>query len=410
MPTSRDHDLVLFGVTGFTGKLVAEYLLEKNYPIKWAVCGRNEEKIKDVMANLGGENTNASTIPIEIADLVGDEDKLRSVVKKAKVVLTCAGPFEKYGQTLLKFCVEEGTHYADITGESDFVRASVDKYHVLARKNGASIVHHCGNDCIPWDMSVYMMEKFAKNKCGASLLACKTFTELPPSFAASGGTLTTAIYQLSKPRDKKKPDGGSTFDPLVLSDTNEKSLFQMTNSSPKSSVSCPEFDGRSGGPWIMAPVMANCVRRSNALLGYNSSFTYSECQLAFDSTMAYIRQMGFNTLVGLSMYVSFFQRFLNQPGEGPSREDMENGWLKVHGRGTAQKEDGSLVKLNSVYTFTKDTGYLQTAHMLVECGLLLIQSDACTRGVVTPAVAFGEEIVGRLEKNIGAKLEIEEVA
>ncbi len=110
-----------------TGKLAAEYLKEKNYPIKWGVCGRNEGKVKEVLIKLGVDNC-----PVECADLVVEEgsesyETLRGVVKKTKVVLTCAGPFEKYGTALVRLCVEEGVHYADITGESDFLRANIEK-------------------------------------------------------------------------------------------------------------------------------------------------------------------------------------------------------------------------------------------------------------------------------------------
>lgn len=395
------YDLVLFGVTGFTGKLAVEYLKSKNYSVKWAVCGRNEDKVKGVLGELGVE------CPIEVADLVVEEksadfEKLRQVVKKTKVVITCAGPFEKYGQSLLQLCVEEGVHYADITGESDFVRKMIEKYHLMAIKNGATIVPHCGNDCIPWDLSVHAMSEVAKKEGGA-LVECKTFTELPPTFAASGGTITTAIYQLGKSRGDK---GGVSFDPLVMSDKGEKSNFAMKNASPKGSTYCEEF-GRNGAPWIMAPVMANCVRRSNALLGYNENLTYSECQLALESFAARMNEMWMTGLIGASTKLPFLQRFLNAPGEGPPKADMEAGWLKVHGRGVITCSDGASKNIKSTYTFNQDTGYLQTAHMLVESGMLLVEKPR-TKGVITPAVAFGTDIVKKLETAIGAKLEIAE--
>ena len=116
---AKEYDIVLCGVTGFSGKLAAEHLLQKSYPIKWGVCARNEAKAKDVLRTVGERLGKTALPPVEIADLLGDEEVLRAVVKKTKVILTTAGPFEKYSQTLVKLCAEEGVHYADIAGESD---------------------------------------------------------------------------------------------------------------------------------------------------------------------------------------------------------------------------------------------------------------------------------------------------
>eukprot|EP00802_Teleaulax_amphioxeia_P010423 Tamp_10451.p1 GENE.Tamp_10451~~Tamp_10451.p1 ORF type:complete len:420 (+),score=111.92 Tamp_10451:1-1260(+) len=402
-----EYDILLFGVTGFTGKLAAEYLKEKNYPIKWGVCGRNEGKVKEVLTKLGVD------CPVEVADLVVEEgsesyEKLRGVVKKAKVVLTCAGPFEKYGKSLVRLCVEEGVHYADITGESDFLRANIDQFHLKAVEKGVCIVSHCGNDCIPWDATVLAMSKLAKDK-GFTLEECSTYTELPPSFAASGGTITTAVHQLGKKRGSK-PE--ASFDPLVMTDKGDKAEYAMKNASPKKATEFKDLK-RTGEPWIMAPVMANCVRRSNALLGYNSSLSYSECKLVpLDGSLwSRLKETSTNLLVGASIYLPFLQPLLTQPGEGPSREEMEKGWLKVYGKGVMRKGEESVL-LKSSFSFVKDTGYLQTAHMLVESGMLLVQkskANKCVPGVVTPAVAFGDEIVSRLETQIGAKFVIEVV-
>lgn len=325
------YDLLLCGVTGFTGKLAAEHLLAKGYPIKWAVCARNEGKAKSVLDALGEQTGKTALPPVEVADLVctspEQEDTLRAVVKKTKVVITTAGPFEKYGQTLVKICAEEGVHYADITGETDFFRTMIEQHDATAQKTGAKIVIHCGNDCIPWDLTVLEMHKYAQKK-GAELVEASTVTEYGRSFGASGGTLTTAVYQLGKKRDGAKP----SFDPLLRATSGDKSAHLTTIASPKKDVFVKEF-GQYGGPWIMSPVMANCVRRSNALLGYNANFTYSELMLRGKPTYGeWVSQKAFKALVGAAIVLpSLFQRFLPGPGEGPTREAMEEGKLDLHG-------------------------------------------------------------------------------
>ena len=194
----KDYDLILFGVTGFTGRLAAEHLTKTEPNLRWAACARNEAKAKKVL-----QEVNAAP-SIEIADLICDDDaaetKLRDVVKKTKVCATCAGPFEKYGKTLARLCAEEGVHYCDITGESDFVRHLIKEHDATARKSGACIVAHCGNDCVPWDLTVLKLHEEAVKR-NLKLTSVDTYTELPPSFAASGGAHSASYFNSGGRRD-----------------------------------------------------------------------------------------------------------------------------------------------------------------------------------------------------------------
>lgn len=297
-------------------------------------------------------------------------------------------------------------HYADITGESDFFRMMIDRHDETARKSGAIIVPHCGNDCIPWDLSVFEMNKYARSK-GAELTEVSTYTEVPPDTAMSGGTLTTAIYQLNKKRSK----ANTSFDPLLRTATGDKSEFSQTNASPKSDVYISEFN-RYGGPWIMGPVMTNCVRRSNALLGYNKNLTYSDCLLRDSGWVEWVQGGAYHCLVTAAVIAPFlFQRFLPQPGEGPDRQVMDDGWLNVYSRGKMRDTSGVETNLHAKYSFQEDTTYLSTARFLVESGRLLVEQrrGLGQGGVVTPAVAFGSSIVERLERETGSKLELEVV-
>ena len=418
--SSKEYDLLLFGVTGFTGKLALEYLLEKNYKgLKFGIAARNEtkaldcvklvcERLSDRTGNDMGIYTKLAPKKVEVVDLVvnskEDEAKLRSIVRKTKVCITTAGPFEKYGQALVKVCAEEGVHYADITGESDFFRMMIERHDSAALKSGAIIVPHCGNDCIPWDLSVFEMNEYAKSQ-GSELVEVSTYTEVPSGTAMSGGTLNTAIYQLGKKRSKSN----ASFDPLLRLVDGSKSEFTQKNVSPKSDVYVSEFK-RNGGPWIMGPVMANCVRRSNALLGYNKELIYSECLLRETGWVPWVQAVAYECLVTAAVVAPFlFQRFLPAPGEGPSRATMNQGWLKVHARGTMRNaSNGVEVKLMSQYAFYEDTTYLSTAKFLVEAGRLLLELKGVS-GVVTPSVAFGSKIVDRLATEIGSDFRLSEV-
>jgi short subunit dehydrogenase-like uncharacterized protein len=255
------YDVVLFGVTGFTGKLTVEYLLKtyNNNDITWAACARNSKRAETVLKEIA-DGCGKPAPPLLTADLVCEtqeqEENLRDIVRQTKVVLTCAGPFEKYGTTLIKLCAQEGVSYADITGETDFFRSAVSQHDRAARESGAIILCHCGNDCIPQDLTVYEMHRHA-GKHHAELKQVTTFVEYPETTQMSGGTATTAAYQLGKDRNGPKP----SFDPLLQAEDGTKSEYSTKNISPKSEVYQPEF-GCKVGPWIMAPVMVNCIRRS----------------------------------------------------------------------------------------------------------------------------------------------------
>jgi short subunit dehydrogenase-like uncharacterized protein len=265
-------------VTGFTGKLAAEYILGHYHDkVTWAVSARNEEKarqtLSDIAARLAGSSsakdeagsaTTADLPKIFQADLAcGNEDdvnKLRNVVKQGRLVLTTAGPFHAYGATLLKLCAELGVHYCDITGETNFVRDAIVSSDAIARSSGAVIVPHCGNDCIPNDLLTYEMHLYAKQRFGSDscLRSVTVINEVGDSAELSGGTAATAIYNLSSNNPKAtspKPD----FDPLLMTPEGRKSDCSTKNVTPSHTVTT---DLGSASPWIMGPVMVNCVRRS----------------------------------------------------------------------------------------------------------------------------------------------------
>ena len=213
--TEKQYDIILFGVTGFTGKLCAEYLFERNYDgLKWATSARNPSKAESILKELSVK-FGQDVPPILKADLVCEtpeqEQTLRDIVTQTKVVLTCSGPFQKYSQTLVKLCAELGVYYADITGETDFFRETIGKHDKTAQDTGAVILCHCGNDCIPCDLTVYEMYQYARQH-GCELTDAMTYEEFGEGAAMSGGTISTAAFQLTKDRTNR-PD--TEFDPLL---------------------------------------------------------------------------------------------------------------------------------------------------------------------------------------------------
>lgn len=398
---SKEYDIILFGVSGFTGRLAAEHLLAKQYPVKWAVCGRSPEKIKQVMGELGPKG---AEVPVEVCDLVcgGDEGKLstlRSIVGKAKVVISTAGPFEKYGQELVRVCADLGVHYADITGETDFVRMNIENCHEIARKTGACIVSHCGHDCIPWDFGVLVLHREAQKR-GTRLTEVRTFAEIIGG-AASGGTVQTIKYQLL---EKKREKGKKGSDPLLatLESVAEPSKYATAIKNPKADIVVKEIDNRYAGPWVMGSVMANCIRRSNAILGYSENLTYADAMLRGDFSQRLAdRLYTWKTGLGVFMGAYVHPWFTKASGDGPSREDMERASMVLYA--FAKLEDGSEAKLK--YMIPEDPGYLNTAKMLVESGMTLLLSTQKPAGVVTPA-AIGDELLVRCKEQIGHVVEL----
>jgi len=230
----------------------------------------------------------------------------------------------------------------------------------------------------------------------------------------SGGTISTAVFQLGENKNKNRSSSGFDFDPLLMVPRDdgeyEKSSFatQITN---KKTVYVEEFKSKAS-PWIMAPVMANCVRRSNALKGYANALQYGDTWLDTNtSLLASMKSAGFTLLVGAAIYIPYVRDlFLPKAGEGPDRQTMEQGYLKTHGRAIMVPKDGEgkeTKELVSKFHFQKDTGYLMTAEMLVECGILLLETKTAG-GVLTPATAFGESLTSHLCNNLKLTFELQE--
>lgn len=376
-------DLVLYGATGFTGRLAAKYVKRQyGQSIKWAIAGRSESKLREMRAELQG-------VPQIIVADGGDEAALEALVSRTAVVATCAGPFGRYGSKLVAACAKAGTDYCDITGESDWVREMIDAHDAAAEKSGARIVHFCGHDSVPWDLSVLMMSKKLAEH-GDELVRVEFFDDINGNI--SGGTLETMFADEGAQRVWD-------FDPLLrkIDGSRSQHEFKPDNVSLLRLERLRDFTVRTS--FFMADINADVVKRSNALLGYGD-VTYSE-GLGFKgivSALSYMLTMGFINLALALAPVRWLLRktVLPKPGEGPSEEAMLQGYLRVHGK--ARGIRGTAV--SSRMTFQVDPGYMDTARMLVEAALALSLDKPkladVPGGSYTPAACQGTVLLDRL--------------
>jgi len=391
----KKYDLVLFGATGFTGKMAAIYIA-KNYggskSFRWAIAGRRNGALEEIRNELASIDPSLSTLPIIIADS-SDKASLDRMSRSTKVVITSAGPFDLYGSDLVMFCAQNGTHYCDITGETDWVRKMIDKYDEVARASGACIVHHCGHDCVPWDLLVMEVSKALKKK-GDILKVVNLYDEITAH--VSGGTLATMFHALG---DRSIYKSALGFDPLLKNHQGTKSTAKFSVKNRSSLGYSKEYKAWCG-PFVMAAVMANCVRRSNAVNGYSDNVTYCESVVYASFFAAFVTLidmmcLGTALLIPPLKWIMLKLHWLPGPGEGPSEKTMDDGFLKVTAIGTGAAGK----KAKAMMYFPTDPGYRDTARMLVEAGLVLAHEPTRVKtggGVWTPAVCLGEALKDRL--------------
>jgi short subunit dehydrogenase-like uncharacterized protein len=390
---SRELDIVLFGATGFTGRLVAQYLASAAPAgVRIALAGRSAPKLEAVRSALPGE---AAKWKLIVADSASAEDMQR-LAAQARVVCTTVGPYAKYGHPLIAACASQGTHYCDLTGETQFMRDSIDRYDATARSSGARLVHTCGFDSIPSDLGVLMLHE----KLGALGRVTAVVEKLRGAF--SGGTYASmissmeeAIADRSRARLMADPYGLSPNRSQDPDGRDERDLRRIEKD---------PLTGRWVGPFAMAQINTRVVRRSNALLGYayGKRFRYREASLLPRSVK------GIAGLVGQGVAVSVLPALLKrpalkarvlarlpQPGEGPSAEERDRGAFRF--RHTAESEDGR--RASVVVAGDGDPGYKLTSVMLGESALCLSQDAAklpARAGVLTPATAMGHVLIDRL--------------
>lgn len=408
--SDRRHDLVLFGATGFTGRLVAEYLAEHAPAgLRWALAGRNESKVLAVRAEVGQAPARRRIldVPVLVADGL-DARSLAELVPHTKVICTTVGPYAKLGRLLASMCAEHGTHYCDLTGEPPFMRASIDENHANAMRSRARIVHACGFDSIPSDLGTLLLWDHAKRVHGVGLSWVKAFAG-PTKGGMSGGTVASMLNMVE---DVKR-------DRSLLKLLSDPHALDPVRGGPRDprdeDLRKARFDedlGRWTAPFFMAVVNTRVVRRSHALLegGYGKDFHYSEVMSfgkgAKGRITATAVTAGIATFVAaaaLPLTRAVMQRtVLPAPGEGPSRETIEAGYFRwTLLADTEPDADGRTHRLRAAVAGTRDPGYGETSKMLGESAMCLAQDAEALPsrfGVLTPATAMGMTLVGRLRR------------
>lgn len=420
---ARPFDLVLFGATGFTGRLVAEYLAEhaEDYGVRWAIAGRSSDKLEALRRELSIRDEALAELPVRIADS-HDVAGLDKLVPEARVVCTTVGPYAKYGLDLARACARHGTSYCDLTGEPHFVRAVIDDCHALARETKARLVTSAGYDSIPSDLGTHMAWDHARRTHGEGLAWCKVFTGRTRG-AASGGTIASALGIMEAAR-KSREVRRLLLDPHGLDPEPGKGPRDPFEDDRRG-IHFDKDIGRWTAPFVMATINARIVRRSHALLreepggalgdGYGPRFRYNEA-MSFERgprglVTASLVSAGIAAAFAAAAFEptrSLLESFvLPAPGEGPSREAIENGFFEMYV--VARTESGK--RLRGRVAGTRDPGYGETAKMLSETAICLAKDGARLQdrfGVLTPASAMGMRLVERL-RDAGMTFDVHDV-
>ena len=406
----REFDLILWGASGFTGRLVAEHLLRAGpeRKLRWAVGGRNAEKLAAVL-----ESLRAPQVPVVLAD--GDDPRaLAAMALRTRAICSTVGPYALYGSELVSACADTGTHYCDLSGEVHWMQRMIEAHESRARETGARLVHSCGFDSIPSDLGCLFLQHHAIERYGRPCSSVKLFVKrMQGSF--SGGTVASLLaaveaarrepevrralghpYALNPAGERQGPDGRDPFQPLRDADA----------------------EGWTA-PFVMASVNTRIVRRSHALLGWpwGHRFRYGESVLTGQGMAGFARATaltaalgGFMATVSLGPTRAAMKRWvLPRPGQGPDAAAREAGGFEMLlvGRHPAAPER----RLQARVSGRRDPGYGATARMLGEAAMrLALEGDALpvAGGSWTPATAFGLALLEPLERHAEIRFTVDD--
>ncbi len=383
MNPHAEFDIIVYGATGYTGRLVAEYLAQRygvGGEVKWAMAGRSAAKLAQVRDLIGAP----ADTPLVIADAEKPAD-LDAMVKRAKAIITTVGPYQLYGNGLVAACAAAGTDCLDLSGEPNWMAAVIDAHSETAKKSGARIVHSCGFDSIPFELGVFFAEETAKSKLGAYVPRVKGRIRgmrggLSGGTAASGGATTAAV--------QKDPSIGMLLmNPFALTPG-----FQGPAQPDGATVHRDEDLGADVGPFMMAMINTKNVHRSNALMGHpwGENFRYDEMSIVVPGAPTEFTGMGPGG---------------PKPGEGPTLEEREAGFYDVVF--VAIADDGRKVRV--AVKGDRDPGYGSTSKMLAEAAICLVKDcPDVPGGVWVPGAAMGAKLIRRLERNAGLTFTVED--
>ncbi|MDB2668815.1 saccharopine dehydrogenase NADP-binding domain-containing protein [Alphaproteobacteria bacterium] len=386
--------LIVYGATGFTGQLVAEYL--HTHPElagkPWAIAGRTKSKLAALSAKLGGG-------PEVLCVDLGDASAVDAMVAQTSVVLNCAGPYSlNNGADLLGACARAGVHYSDLSGEGFFQSQMAEAFHETAKENGAKIILAGGVDSIPSDLGAMIAAQTLATKADQNVQIRGVYTRYTGSF--SGGTLNSGLATAQAKKSGKYTDAMEANPYLVA-----PGVTGMETDAPGTADGmAPDFKWRFDwthavvSKFFMAPINARIVRRSLALRGEHQTTSYGECA----SLGMWLRLVGTWASRGFGYFVGQPINFKPASGEGPPPWLLRDGGFEVHV--TAVSEAGSA---RTRVSGRGDPGYGATSKMLAELGLCLALDDhsgaSHSAGVLTPSTGLGHALVSRLTQALGSK-------
>lgn len=390
--SSAKFDIVVYGATGFTGQLVAEYLTQRykgDHALKWAMAGRSLGKLKSVRDAIGAPGNT----PLIVAD-ASDAASLRAMAERTMSVITTVGPYQLYGEELLAACVATGTDYLDLCGEPIWMRQMIDKYEVAAKESGARIVFSCGFDSVPFELGTFFVQEEAKRVFGAPAARVKGRVR-DMRGTLSGGTAASAK---------------ATFDAVAR----DISLIAILNDpfaltpgftgpkQPRGNKPLIEEDLNSwAAPFMMALINTRNVHRSNMLMGfpYGQEFVYDEMVLTGPGEKGEA-----NAKRVMAANAEKTGPSAPKPGEGPSKEERENGLFNL--LYVAIAPDGRMVRAG--VTGDRDPGYGSTSKMISECAICLLRDTTdVAAGFWTPGAAMQHKLIKRLRDNAGLTFTVE---
>ena len=390
MKSNRELDIVVYGATGFTGRLVAEYLNNQygvNGEVVWAMAGRSQSKLEQVRDEMGI----SADVPLVVADS-SNLDSIKAMVERTAVVCTTVGPYQLYGNELVATCAAAGTDYVDLCGEPGWMHKMIGAHSAAAQASGARIVFSCGFDSIPFDLGVLFLQQTAEQKLGATVPRVRgRVRAMKGTF--SGGTL--ASFRTTMAAAAKDPD-------LINVLRNPFSLTPGFTGAEQPKGDKPVFDEVLQSwiaPFVMASINTKNIHRSNQLMDhrYGTDFVYDEMMLTGPGEQG-------EAIANHIANDNSMAEDQTRPGDGPDKEARENGMYDVLFVGEAN--DGQLVKVS--VQGDKDPGYGSTSKMIAESAVCLVKNpDAASGGIWTPAPAMGSLLIDRLQANAGLTFTIE---
>ena len=387
--SDKNFDVVVYGATGFTGKLVVEYMLNQyanDESISWAMAGRSHEKLIAVRDSLGVSH-DVALLTVDS----NDESSVAEMVKQTKCVLTTVGPYQLYGPSIVEQCAANGTDYVDLCGEPGWMHEMINEHAEQAKETGARIVFSCGFDSIPFDLGVYFLQKevIAQHGKPASNVRGRVRAMNGEFSGGTAASLSATMASL-----KEKPELFAVLaNPFSLSNG-----FTGPEQAPDSKAVYDEKLETWVAPFFMAPINTKNVHRSNVLMDhmYGEDFCYNEMWIQGPGEEGKAAAEFVGSMNPLADAPA--------PGEGPSKESRDNGNYDV--LFCADLADGSTI--HAAVSGDMDPGYGSTSKMIAESAICLVKEcPNLAGGIYTPAPAMGEKLIARLQANAGLDFRLE---